>query len=179
MVRDHGLGYIIGVYFLFQDLLGELPSRSGDLPPGRITKRQNKCGSRVRRSHIDTFLQCIICILTQAGEVAYGGKADVFLHHVRSLPVNGGDQQAHQRLDLFFRTIPVLGRESVQRQIFQSELSDRIHNLTDRNNAFLMPEATVFPLRLGPTSVPVHNNCHVPWQAILVYFLNQRHFLSY
>ncbi len=66
VVRDHSLGYIIGVYFLFQDLLGELPSRSGDLPPGRITKRQNKCGSRIRRSRIDTFLQCIISILTQA-----------------------------------------------------------------------------------------------------------------
>lgn len=69
-------------------------------------------------------------------------------------PVNGGDQQAHQCLDLFFRTIPVLGRESVQRQIFQSELSDRIHNLTDRNDAFLMPEATVFPFALAQRPFP-------------------------
>ena len=89
--------------------------------------------------------------------------------------MDGCDQQAHQRLYLRLRTIPVFCRKRVHRQIFQTHGCSGFHDFTDRDNALLVSIAPVFSLRFGPTSVTVHNNRHMLRQSIFIYLFNQRH----
>ena len=89
--------------------------------------------------------------------------------------MDGCDHKTHQCLHLLFGPVPVLGREGVKRQVAQSQLRHRIHDLVHRGHTFLVAIAPRLALCFCPTAVSIHDDGHVLRQSAFIYIIYQRH----
>jgi hypothetical protein len=74
-------------------------------------------------------------------------------------------QQAHQRVDLVRRPLPVLRREAEQRQIGNSELACRDQRPAHRVGALAMTRDARQAAGLRPAAVAVHDDRDMPRQT--------------
>jgi len=67
----------------------------------------------------------------------------------------------HQMVDLILRTIPVLGREGIERHDMDLELAANFEQFDDAVAGLFVPKITRQSPQLGPAAVAVHDKSNV------------------
>src|SRR5204863_3917812 len=75
-------------------------------------------------------------------------------------------EHAHQRIDLISRSLPILGRESVESERSQSQTCARIDRRAHRFNARAVPRNARLTTTRCPSSIAIHNDGYVPGQSL-------------
>ena len=144
------------------DLLGDPPHGVDNFRPASVVDRQTEADSRVAARHLHRPIDLVGNIGRQPFAAANHGEPHVVLHQRGALGGQVEPQQLQKRPEFIRRSLPVLRRQTVQSQLFDSQSAalgrDRPHDLRAAAMAF-DPELR---MPLGPPPVAVHNDRDVP-----------------
>ena len=129
----------------------------------RITCRFDKSG---RRGNIHQLLQGGALQQRQPLQITQHPHFHTVFFKPRQLAYRKLAQQTHQRAHLGQRSVPVLGRKRINRQIFYAQPTASQHRFVQRINTRPVAGAAVQAALLGPTPVSVHHHRNMPGHLI-------------
>ena len=115
-------GYLIRTHVALLYLTCYPAHGIGNLPARRVADGQHQGQPGTMGSVVDTLAQAGVGKPWHAREVAYHRQTHVVFYQIGRLPLDGYDNQIHQSIDLGLRTIPVFGRECIERKIADTYL---------------------------------------------------------
>ena len=153
----------MSVYAPLDGVDGNLPCGLGQLPPCRVAQRHHHGHGRVGRRVLLGLPELVLHLLRQPPYVAYDAEAYVVLHEY--LVFERRQHQPHQGRHLVGRTVPVLGREGVKREVFNAEPHTLRRYAAHRLHPGLVAVAALAPPFRGPPPIAVHDDGNVAWYA--------------
>ena len=104
----------------------------------------------------------------QHAEVAKKAQAVAVLFHRVDALVQVLLQKAHDAVDLVLRSLPVLGREGIDRQVINAEMLAVSAELSKRFGACLVPCRARKASLLCPAAIAVHNDGNMTRQVVQI-----------
>src|SRR6185312_10529676 len=116
---------------------------------------------------IDRALQALHHLRTERRIVADQPQLDAFFGERGELAIEVEAHQAREVGDLLAAPLPVLGRESVQRQHLHAIVDRGLHRAADRLGSGLVPGSPRQSAPGRPPAVAVHDDGDVAWHPVL------------
>ena len=115
---------------------------------------------------VDCFLKFLLHFYWQTFNVANHLEANIVLHEY--LVLERRQYKTHQGGDLSLRTVPILGREGVESEIFHAKSSTLRSDSPNGFDTSLVSIASRFTVFGSPSSIAVHYYGNVLWYIVFI-----------
>ena len=130
-----------------------------DFPSRRVAQSHHHGHSIILCRVLHGLMQLVLNLLWQAFDVANHTESHIVLHE--DFILQRCEDKSHECSHLIGRTIPILGRESIECEILYSETCTLRRDAAHRFHSSLMAEAALFSTFCCPASVAIHNDSYV------------------
>ena len=161
MIRNDFLRDVGGIELAGLRLLRDLPHGLDNLNPAAVAQRHDESQAVVLGKRGDGFCQMLLHVVRQAMNLADDFQPDIVFVQLLRLGLEVVNKIFHQRVHLVFRTIPILRRKRVKREIFDAEFAGGADDFARGIRAAPVAlDARQVP-RLGPAPIAVHDHSDV------------------
>ena len=170
-VREQPLRYklfgdVLGLQGSGLHVVGHVLHDLCQFPSRRVAEHDVHGHGFVAGGSFHAFLQSFLHLGRQQFQSANGAEPDVVLHEYLFLEVI--EDERHQCFDFGGRAIPVLGREGVEGQVFDTQPCGFGGNLLHRLHSLGVSCRAWQSFLLCPSSVSIHDDGHVLGYSVLV-----------
>ena len=158
--------YVIDIQLSRLYLSGNQPCGACQFPFRRVAQGDDHRHAGVACGTLDALFQPRTYSFRQPLHVADDTEGDVVLHEY--LFFDGVEQEGHQGSHFLGGTVPVLGGEGVESEVFHSGFRSYLCDVADRLHTCLVSIAPVLVALLGPSSVPIHDDGDVDRDSAFV-----------